>query len=182
MSPLDNFNNYAFNGNSQPEPRKYYGVKFAKVGCPGGCLPPDPQGAPVLGLPLPPAPPGLRSSPRAVAFKALSPGAPIPRPPREPSPLPFSRGALRPSGTLAAAGRGGVRPEARRAGRGSVPVATFPARRAALAPRVAPCGAPLLARCAREPRTPLFVSWLLLFNFSGYFFDYSDFLLYLHRS
>ena len=132
-------------------------------------MPPGPQGAPVLGLPLPPAPPRLRSSPLAVASKALPPGAPIPRPAEEPFSLPFSRGALRLSGTLAAAGRGGVRPEAHRAGRAGDCAGTYPARWAALAPWVAPYGAPLPARVARGPRTPLSDCRLLLLNFSGYF-------------
>lgn len=165
----------------QQVPVKYYGVKFAKVTFSGAHPAPEPLLAPVLGLPLPPAPPGLRSSPRAGASKALSPGAPIPRPPREPFSLPFSRGALRPSGTLAAAGRGGVRPEARRAGRGSVSVATYPARWAALAPWAAPVGASQPARCARGLRPPLLRKYVPIVLFLRFFVRFLLNLLYLHR-
>lgn len=153
----------------QRVPVKYYGVKFANVSCLGGGLPPNPQGAPFLGLTLPPAATFLRSSPLAVASKALSTGAPIPRPPREPFSLPFSRGALRLFATLAGACRGGVRPEAPRVGRGSACVATLPARWAALAPLAAPGGASMPARVARGLRTPLLRKYVPIVLFLRYF-------------
>lgn len=153
----------------QQYPVKYYGVKFAKVTFLGGTLPPNPPGAPFLGLTRPPAASFLRSSPLAVAPKTLSTGAPITRPPRESFTLPLPRGALRLSATLAGACRGEPRPEAPRVGRGSVNVATFPARWAALAPWAAPVGASQPARGARGLRPPLLRKYVPIVLFLRFF-------------
>lgn len=147
----------------------------------GGSLPPNPPGAPFLGLTRPLAASFLRSSPLAVAPKTLSTGAPITRPPRESFTLPFSRGALRLSATLAGACRGDIRPEAPRVGRGSVNVATFPARWAALAPWAAPVGASQPARCARGLRPPLLRKYASIVLFLLLFVCFFRFLLYLQR-
>ena len=70
---------------------------------------------------------------------------------------------------MAGACRGGSRPEAPRVGRGSVNVATIPARWAALAPWAAPVGASQPARGARGLRPPLLRKYAPIVLFLRFF-------------
>lgn len=112
---------------------------------------------------------GLRSSPLAVAPKALSAGAPIPRPPREPFPLPYSRGALRPSSTYAPASRGLISPEPWQGWRGALRDATFQPSQGAPAPLVALNRAPKPAPSGRGLRPLLLRKYAPIVLFLRFF-------------